>query len=313
MHIHNHDQNHLHEHQHTTAPGEIRGIAWAFALNLVFTIIEFVCGYWFHSAAILGEAVHDLGDSLAIALAWWFQVVSTRKATSRFTYGFTRFSLLAALLNSLILIVGSLAVLWLALPRLLNPVMPDATGMVGLAVLGVAINGYAAYKVTRGSSLNSRVVSWHLFEDVLGWVAILVVGATLHVVDWPVLDPLLSIVFAVFIMFNVVRVLRQTLTIFFQAVPDEEVLSEVKGRIESLDDVERLHQAHFWSLDGTSHVFTAHVELKTVLSHSEQSALKCRIAGMLEPFEFSHTTIEFEFPGEACRDTPQNHSVSRRV
>lgn len=299
--MHRHD-DHSHIGHHHAHPDDSSGIAWAFFLNISFAIVELICGFWFNSAAILGEAVHDFGDSFAIAMAWWFQKISAQNATSRFTYGFRRFSLFAALLNGMILLLGSLGVLWFAVSRLTDPVMPNATGMFALAILGVLVNGYAAFRVSKGSSVNAKMVNWHLLEDVLGWVAILLVSILLQFFHWPILDPLLSIAFAVFIIYNVVRLLRHTLRILFQAVPDEAVLQDVTNQVEGLPGVERVHHAHFWSLDGTSHVFTAHVELQIAMGHEEQVELKQRIAELLRPYGWSHTTIELELPGEVCRD-----------
>ena len=126
----------------------------AFALNLSFTIIEFIGGALTNSMAIMADAVHDLGDTLAICLGWTLDRVGKKEADDGFTYGYRRLSLLGALINGAILIIGSLWILTEALPRLFNPQMPDAVGMIWLAILGVAVNGFAAYKLSGGKTLN---------------------------------------------------------------------------------------------------------------------------------------------------------------
>jgi cobalt-zinc-cadmium efflux system protein len=192
----------MHDHSHEHSGTRIR---WAFFLNLAFTVIEFIGGWLTNSTAIMADAVHDLGDSLSIGLAWYLDTISKKKADKEFSYGYRRFSLLGAMINGSILIVGSLWVLSVAIPRLFAPEMPEATGMVYLAVLGVVVNGYAAFKLSRGKSLNERVLNWHLLEDVLGWLAVLIVAVVLLFVEWPILDPLLSIGFTLFILYNVTK------------------------------------------------------------------------------------------------------------
>ena len=163
-----HDRKH--EHMHSSS----NRIGWAFFLNVSFTIIEFIGGWLTNSTAIMADAVHDLGDSLSIGLAWFLNRLSNKQADGVFTYGYQRFSLLGALINGFVLIVGSIWVLREALPRLFDPQLPDAVGMLWLAILGVTVNGFAAYKLSHGKTLNARVLNWHLLEDVLGWVAVLI-------------------------------------------------------------------------------------------------------------------------------------------
>jgi len=277
-------------------------IGWAFWLNFTFTIIEFVGGVLTNSVAIMADAVHDLGDSLSIGLAWYLSKVGQYEATERYTYGFKRLSLLGALINGLILIVGSAWVLSQAIPRLTNPEMPVTEGMIGLAIMGVVVNGVAAYKLHGGHTMNEKVLNWHLLEDVMGWVAVLVVAITLHYVNWPILDPLLSILFTLFILFNVVRYVVQTMKLFLQATPDEAQRSDMQQALRSVDFVENVHDVHFWSLDGESHVLTAHLVLNKDVDASGLKRLKSQVNNKLAPFALAHTTIEFELPGEHCRD-----------
>ncbi|MEW8475051.1 MAG: cation diffusion facilitator family transporter, partial [Candidatus Thiodiazotropha endolucinida] len=135
-----HDHNHSH-HDHDSGGR----IGLAFALNLAFTVIEFIGGLLTNSTAIMADAVHDLGDTLSIGLGWWLNRLSGRKADLSFTYGYHRLSLLGALINGTVLVIGSIWVLDEAIPRLTDPQMPHAVGMTGLAILGVAVNGLAAY------------------------------------------------------------------------------------------------------------------------------------------------------------------------
>lgn len=297
MHQH-HQHGHGHHHHHDASSR----IGWAFALNVGFTVIEFVGGMLTNSTAIMADAVHDLGDSLAIALAWILNEIGKKDSDHMFTYGYQRFSLMGAFFNSLVLIVGSIWVLSEAIPKLLHPEMPMAEGMFALAILGVAVNGYAAYKLSHGTSLNEKVLNWHLLEDVLGWLAVLIVSVVLLFVDWPILDPVLSIIFTLFILFNVVKTLRDTIHLFLQGTPDRGLVSKLHEVLTSCADVAEVHHLHLWSLDGEHHVLTAHVVVETPIDIPRQLGLKAEIAQALSAYKLAHTTIEIEFADEQCRD-----------
>ena len=202
-------------HNHDNESSATR-IGWAFFLNLGFTIIEFIGGWLTNSTAIMADAVHDLGDSLSIGLAWILSKIADKQANETYSYGYQRFSLLGALVNGAVLIGGSVWVLSEAIPRLSKPEMPHTEGMILLALFGVAVNGFAAYKLSHGKSLNERILNWHLLEDVLGWVAVLLIALVLTFIELPILDPLLSIGFTLFILFNVAKSVIDTIKVFFR-------------------------------------------------------------------------------------------------
>ncbi|RZQ56985.1 cation transporter [Pseudidiomarina tainanensis] len=292
---------HHHNHDHSKDMPSNR-LGWAFVLNFVFTIIEFIGGFLTNSTAILADAVHDLGDSLSLGLAWVLNKLGKKQANQHFTYGYKRLNLAGAFINAVVLIAGSAWVLVEAIPRLWNQQMPVADGMIALAVLGIVVNGFAAYKLSEGKTLNERVINWHLLEDVLGWVAVLIVGIALLFVDWPILDPLLSIGFTMFILVNVLRNLWATLKLFIQATPDKDTYRQVADALLELPHIADLHHLHFWSLDGEEHVLTVHLVLSKNLDIEARSDLKQRIDDVLAPYALSHTTVELEDPDEACRD-----------
>lgn len=293
MHSHNHSHHHSHD--------KNERIGWTFFLNITFTIIEFIGGWLTNSTAIMADAVHDLGDSISIGFAWLLSHFSDKQASSTYSYGYKRLSLFGALINSVVLIAGSIFILVEAIPRLLNPEMPMVEGMLGLALLGVSVNGYAVYKLKAGTTLNEKVLTWHLLEDVLGWVAVLIVSIILMFVDWPILDPLLSIAFTLFILFNVLKNLRSTLALFLQASPDKETQAKITEALLSKPEVREVHHLHYWSLDGESHVLTVHLVLSALYDVPKLQSLKQVISEDLRSFDLSHTTIEFEFPNEICR------------
>lgn len=136
-------------------------------------------------------------------------------------YGYRRYSLLGGLITAVVLIAGLAFILWHAVGRLFSPEPVNAPGMMILALIGVAFNGAAVLKVKKGSSLTEQVVSWHLLEDTLGWVAVLVGAGIMAVWDIPIIDPILSIGISLFVLWNVVRNLRQFFTVFLQLTPKE--------------------------------------------------------------------------------------------
>ena len=176
--------HHHHHHDHSHDTGNIKV---AFFLNLSFTIIEIIGGLMTNSMAILADALHDLGDSLSLGISWFLEKVSEKKPDETFTFGYARFSLLAAFINSMVLIVGSTIILYHVIPRLLNPEPVEASGMLLLSILGIVMNGLAVLRLKKGSSMNEKVVTWHLMEDILGWVVVLVASIVLMFVDWPII------------------------------------------------------------------------------------------------------------------------------
>ena len=295
MHAHQH-----HHHDHHYGHTEVKNIRAAFFLNLSFTIIELVGGLITNSVAILSDAVHDLGDSFSLGLSWYFQKVAKRPRTKEYTYGYKRFSLLGAVINSVVLLVGSILILTHAIPRLFNPQHPDVKGMLLLAVLGVIINGMAVLRLRKGSSINERVVSLHLLEDVLGWLAVLVGAGIMYFVDAPFIDPLLSILISLYILYNVYRNIRQSLRIILQGSPSHLDMEEVKRSLLEIGEVQDVHDLHAWSVDGEYNVMTVHVVLRSALPMEAQHRLKLEIRDKLLSMGVQHCTIEFEVVDEEC-------------
>lgn len=272
----------------------------AFVLNLTFTLLELAGGAAINSIAILSDALHDLGDSISLGVAWYLERVASRSSDRRYSYGYRRFSLLGALVNTIILIAGSLFILSEAIPRLTNPQSFDTPGMIVFALVGVGVNGVAAYRLRSSGSANVQVVSWHLLEDVLGWAAVLIVGIVSLFVDLPILDPILSILITLYVLANVVGRLRKTLRVFLQAVPEDVDLKAIEQRLGDIAGVKSTHHTHIWSLDAEHHVFTTHL----VVDDETPSAdiVRIRKAGQdtIADLHMEHVTIAVEYESESC-------------
>ena len=288
--------SHHHHHPHD----EKSNIALAFFLNLSFTVVELIGGFLTNSIAIISDAIHDFGDSLSLALAWYFQKISKKGSTKQYSYGYKRFSLLGAIINCIVLVVGSLYILSEAIPRLFNPQETDAKGMFILAILGIVVNGVAVLRTRKSKSINERVVSLHLLEDVLGWAAVLVGSAVMFYTGWTIIDPLLSLAIACFVLLNVYKNIRLVLPILLQGAPVEIELVHIIQKLREIEPVAGVHDLHIWSLDEGYHVLTVHVSLKNPLSMEALVEQKRRIRAVLKEANIQHATIEFEIPDEEC-------------
>lgn len=296
-------------HQHSHDSG--KNLKLAFFLNLSFTLIELVGGWYVNSVAIISDAVHDLGDSISLGTSWYLDRLSKKKATESYSFGYRRFSLLGALINAIVLILGSVFVIREAILRLQSPEMSDAKGMFYFALLGVAVNGYAAWKLSKGKTLNERVITLHLIEDVLGWVAVLIASIFLIFYPNPYLDPALSLLIAAYILWNVIKRLRETVFLFLQGQPLDVDKSAIEKEIRAIDHVDSTHHTHIWSLDGEHHVFTSHIKLRPLQSMEDILHVKNELKRIMKKYPFEHYTIETEFEGEDCvllREENHDHS-----
>jgi len=286
-----------HNHSHTA----VSNLKLAFFLNLGFTVIEFIGGLLTNSTAILADAVHDLGDSFALAQAWYFESISEKGANQTYTYGYRRFTLLGAIISALLLLVSSFYVLSAALPRIIAPESSNAPGMFALAVIGVAVNGIAMLRLSKGSTANVRIVALHLLEDVLGWIAILVVATILMFKDIQILDPILAILITLYILANIVKQLKNIIPVFLQASPPSKDVTKIQKQIGNIEHINAVHHLNLWSLDGEHTVLTVHLVAEKNLTPEEYALVKNRFRQIVDDFGIFHSTLEIELPDESCR------------
>lgn len=293
-----------HDHAHHGEGGSDARIGTAFFLNLAFTILEVVGGVWTNSMAVLSDALHDLVDCVALALTWHFSRVSRRSGDETYTFGYRRFSLLGVLIMSAMLFAGGLLVVAESVPRLVSPPPANGRGMLLLAGVGIAVNGLAALRMRGGRTLGERVITWHFVEDVLGWAAILIAGAVMTVRDLPILDPILSILITLYVLWNVGKRLKEALVILLQGVPDSVQIAKVEDAIRAVPGICDVHHTHVWSQDGVHHVLTTHAVIADADSYERVAALRRRVKEEVKAFGIHHATIEFESrEGPSCCDT----------
>ncbi|WP_089356292.1 cation diffusion facilitator family transporter [Ekhidna lutea] len=284
-------------HHHDHSEGNIKV---AFFLNLGFAIIELIGGLWTNSVAILSDALHDLGDSLTLGVSWYFAKVAKKDRNQKYSYGYKRFSVLGALINSIVLVTGSAFIIIEAIPRLFDPIQPNTQGMIYLAIGGVIVNGAAAFKLSKGSSLNEKAVYMHLLEDVLGWIAVLIGAIVMHFWDLPIIDPSLSVLIAIFILYNVFKNLRESFRIILQGTPSDINVKKIHATIKDIPKVLDVHDCHTWSLDGEYHILSIHIVIADDLPLSQLETIKTETKKRVSNLGISHTTIEFETKEEDC-------------
>jgi cobalt-zinc-cadmium efflux system protein len=286
-----------HNHNHNVTSKNFRTV---FLLNFVFTLFEIVGGILTNSIAIISDALHDFGDSISIGLAWYLEKYSQKKSDNKYTYGYGRFSLLGALINAMVLIIGSTFVLANAIPRIINPQATNAEGMIIFAIIGVLVNGAAVFKLKNEESMNARVMMLHLLEDVLGWIAILAVAIALLFWQTYILDAILSIMITLYILFNVTVNLKKTISLFLQATPDHVQLEIIDEKLKSIDKVISSHHTHVWSLDGAKHILTTHLIVDKSTTRDEIVRIKSKCKQLFEDLRLTHFTIEIELEDEVC-------------
>jgi len=284
-----------HDKTHHRSQGNLR---FAFFLNLTFTILEIAGGLWTNSMAILSDALHDLGDSFSLGVAWYLEKFSQKKSDQKFSYGYARFSLLGALLNSIILVGGSVFILIQAIPRIVSPESVNSIGMLIFSVLGIAMNGLAVLRLKKGSSLNERVVFWHLLEDVLGWAAVLVASIILLFADLPVIDPILSVLITVYVLYNVVKNLKETMNVLLQGVPENFSIVELEKEIVEKTGVKSAYHTHIWSLDGERNLLSTHIIVPDATEHGDIIEIKNKIRSIMREKGIEHVTIEVDYKSE---------------
>ena len=273
-----------------------KNILIAFLLNLLFSIIEFIGGAITNSVAIISDSIHDMGDAMSIGVSFFLERKSTKSPDNKYTYGYIRYSVLGSIITTFILLGGSVLVIYNAIGRLVNPVEINYNGMIGFAVLGVSINFLAAYFTKEGNSLNQKSVNLHMLEDVLGWVVVLAGAIIMRFTDIKIIDPILSIGVAIFILINSLKTLKEVVDLFLEKTPNNIDIDEIKEHLLEIKGVIDVHHIHIRSIDGFNNYATMHIVVD-----GDYKQIKDKIKEELEEHGIAHTTIEFEGKDEKCK------------
>lgn len=273
-----------------------KNILIAFILNIAFSIFELVGGIFTNSVSIMSDAIHDFGDALSIGTSLVLEKISKKKPDSLYTYGYARYSILGALITTIVLTVGSIFVIVNSIGRIFNPEIVNYNGMIVFAIFGVIINFLAAYFTRDGESVNQKAVNLHMLEDVLGWVVVLIGSILMKYTDISLIDSIMSIGIAIFILVNAFKNLKDILNLFLEKVPNNISIEDIKKHIMKIKGIDDVHHIHIWSMDGIVNYATMHIVTKV----SNVKKLKDSVKDELREHGIVHTTIEIEGIDDCC-------------
>lgn len=274
-----------------------RNILIAFILNLAFSVFEFVGGAFTGSIAIVSDAVHDIGDAASIGASYFLEKKSKKQPDEKYTYGYARFSVIGGVITTVILLFGSVTVVFSALSRIVEPAEINYNGMIGFAVIGASVNLGAALLTRDGDSLNQRAVNLHMLEDVLGWVVVLVGAIVMRFTNFALIDPIMSIGIAVFIFANAVKNLKEAIDLFLEKTPHGVQVREIREHIAEIDGILDVHHIHIWSMDGQANYATMHI-----VTDSDSHRIKEKVREELQEHGITHATLELETSDEHCHE-----------
>ena len=272
-----------------------KNILIAFILNLFFSVFEFFGGIFTGSVAIISDALHDLGDAASIGISYFLEKKSKTKPDKKYTYGYAGYSVLGSLITTSILLFGSGAVIYNAVLKLINPSEINYNGMLIFAVIGVIVNFIAALVTKDGDSLNQKAVNLHMLEDVLGWIVVLIGAVVMKFTDFKIIDPVMSIAVAIFILINALSNMKEILSLFFEKVPENINVEELEEHILGIEGVLGLHHIHIWSIDGQRIFATMHI-----VTNQNSQEIKKKVRSELSEHGISHATLELEKENENC-------------
>ena len=278
-----------------------KNILIAFLLNLFFSIFEFIGGIITNSISIVSDSIHDFGDAISIGISYILEKVSKKKPNKKYTYGYLRYSVLGALITTMILLIGSILIIYNAIKRIMDPIDINYNGMILFAIVGVIVNFIAAKVTKHGHSLNQKSVNLHMIEDVLGWIVVLIGAVVMKFTDLSIIDPILSVLVALYIFIHAVKNLKSIIDIFLEKTPSNISIENIKKELLDIEEVIDIHHIHIWSMDGFNNYATMHV-----IVNKNTNVVKNLIRERLKQNNVNHVTIEFEEQNEICKDNDCN-------
>ena len=274
-----------------------KNILIAFLLNITFSIFELIGGALTGSIAILTDSLHDIGDALSIGISYVLEKKSKKKADSKHTYGYIRYSVAGSLITLVILLLGSTFVIYESIKRLFNPVTINYDGMIIFAIFGVIVNLVATLVTRKGDSLNQKSVNIHMLEDVLGWIVVLIGSILMKFTDITYIDSILSIIVALFILINCAIQFKRIVDIFLEVTPNNVDIEELQKHLLKIDGVKDIHHIHIRSIDGFNNFATLHVVVDKY-----DPKIKDKVKEELAEHNIAHSTVEEELVDEDCFD-----------
>jgi len=287
----------------TSANSRRRRLLWVILLNAVISIAEVTGGLFANSLALISDAIHNVSDVLASVMAWWAIKTGNRKSTLNKTFGFKRIEILAAFLNSLILVIISVYLIFEAISRFSHHEHVNGLIMSGVAIIGFLANlfGVLVLKRDASESLNIKATYLHLLTDTISSLAVVLGGILIFYFDIFWADPVITILIALYIFTETYKILKQTVDILMQGTPSGIDLIEIKKDLEAIEEISNIHHVHAWNMTEMEIQFECHVDLNKNLSVGETALISRKIKGILrEKYGIRHATIQYEY--DDCHD-----------
>ncbi|MXV43878.1 cation diffusion facilitator family transporter [Saccharibacter sp. 17.LH.SD] len=312
---HHHDDDHTHHdhhhgfgHHHTHTPASFGAIFLiGMLLNSAYIIGETTWGFWSHSLSLLADAGHNLSDVLSLAATWFAQILAKRAPTQQFTYGLKRATILTALGNAIILLLVTGGIIWEAIIHLFHPAHVEGLTVSSVALIGIFINGGTALLFMRGAShdLNMRGAFLHMASDALMALSVVIAGGLITLTGYNIIDPIVSLVVASFIIWSTWSLLTQSLELALDAVPTGINVHDVEAALRALPNVADVHHLHIWPMSTTETALTVHLvqppppETSSLqdAAHTTQTLLRRASTLLQERFSIQHPTFQIETQG----------------
>jgi cobalt-zinc-cadmium efflux system protein len=283
-------------HHHDNAARQGRTLIVSIALNLGFAVAELVFGLIANSLTLVANAIHDASDAVTLGLSYFGLKLSERAPNRRRTFGYKKVRILTAFINSLVLVGLTVFVVRAAVLRILHPEPVESPILIVMAVVGLLVNGGAVLLMRRDrESLNIRAAMWHLLDDFLGFIAILIGGVIIRLTGWYVIDPMLSILVSGLVIWGTWSVFRESASILIDSTPHDVSFDTVRRFILDFDpQIAGLHDLHIWTLGEDERALMAHLVVKDGKVSCFHPLLSKLERALTDKFDIAHVTLELE-------------------
>jgi cobalt-zinc-cadmium efflux system protein len=282
--------NHSHTHEITLSNTFKTGIA----INIIFIIVEAFFGYFSNSMALVADAGHNLCDAVALVFSWIAVILSQRKPTLKFTYGFRRSTILIALFNTIFLLAAVVFIVWETIARIGNPIEINSTSVISVASIGIGVNGFTAWLFLKENKhdLNIRSTFVHFFADALVSIGVVVAGIVMALTGIVWVDTLVSFIIVAVILYSLYHLLIDSVNLALDAVPENINMEAIGEFLKTLPEVEAIHDLHIWALSTTNTALTVHLATNTQTDVAFVTNIQHRLR---KQFGIEHATIQVEY------------------
>lgn len=293
------DHGHEHSHSHDLSGIKTKNLIITMILNVIITIAEVIGGIFAGSLSLISDALHNLSDVLSIVISIIAIKISQKQNDERMTFGYKRSSVLAALINSSVLVGISLFLFKEAYSKFINPEVINGAVVIWVSITGLTANAVGSYLLHQGAQgdMNMKSAYLHLFSDALSSMGVLIGGIMILYFKIYWIDPLLTVAIAVYVLKESFEIIKKVVNVLMQGTPENIDVYEIVEAIKAIPEVEDVHHVHVWSLDDNNINFEAHVNIKNMLVSDTGSIYEKIEQELYRHFSINHVTIQFEYNG----------------